>query len=47
MGTEVEFKNVRWDIKQMIHDGVFGKGRSSAEPRGISMVELMKYVIHN
>lgn len=47
MGTEDEFKDVKWDIKQMISDGVLGKGRSSAEPRGISMVELMKYVIHN
>lgn len=47
MGTEDEFKNVKWDIKQMISDGVLGKGRSSAEPKGISMVELMKYVIHN
>lgn len=47
MGTEDEFKDVRWDIKQMISDGVLGKGRSSAEPRGISMVELMKYIIHN
>lgn len=47
MGTEDEFKNVKWDIKQMISDGVLGKGHSSAEPRGISMVELMKYVIHN
>ena len=47
MGTEDEFKNVKWDIKQMISDGVLGKGRSSAEPKGISMVELMKYVVHN
>ena len=47
MGTEDEFKNVKWDIKQMISDGVLGKGRSSAEPRGVSLVELMKYVIHN
>ena len=47
MGTEDEFNNVKWDIKQMISDGVLGKGHSSAEPRGISMVELMKYVIHN
>ena len=27
MGTEDEFKNVKWDIKQMINDGVLGKGR--------------------
>ena len=47
MGTEDEFKNVKWDIKQMISDGILGKGHSSAEPRGISMIELMKYVIHN
>ena len=47
METEDEFKNVRWDIKRMISDGALGKGRSSAEPRGISLVELMKYVIHN
>lgn len=45
--TENEYKNARWDIKQMIFDGVLGKGRSSAKPRGISMAELMKYVIHN
>ena len=45
--TEAEYKNVKWDIKQMISDGVLGKGRSSAEPRGISMAELMKYVIYN
>lgn len=44
--TENEYKNARWDIKQMIFDGILGKGRSSAEPRGISMAELMKkYVI--
>ena len=47
MGTENEFKNVNWDIKKMIIGGVLGKGHSSAEPRDISMVELMKYVIHN
>ena len=47
--TEAEYKNVKWDIKikQMISDGVLGKGRSSAEPRGISMAELIKYVIKN
>ncbi len=43
--TENEYKNARWDIKQMIFDGILGKGRASAEPRGISMAELMKYVI--
>ena len=43
--VEDEFKNVKWDIKQMISDGILGKGHSSAEPRGVSMVELMKYVI--
>ena len=45
--TEAGYKNVKWDIKQMISDGVLGKGRSSAEPRGISMAELIKYVINN
>ena len=44
---KMNLKNVNWDIKQMIIGGVLGKGHSSAEPRGISMVELMKYVIHN
>ena len=45
--TEAEYKNVKWDIKQMITDGILGNGHASAEPRGISMAELMKYVIHN
>ena len=45
--TEAEYKNVKWDIKQMISDGILGKGHASAEPRGISMAELIKYVINN
>ena len=45
--TEAEYKNVKWDIKQMITDGILGNGHASAEPRGISMAKLMKYVIHN
>ena len=46
-GTEDEYKNVKWDIKQMIIDGVLGKGHASAVPKGVSMAKLMKYVIHN
>ena len=45
--TENEYKNAKWDIKQMIFDGILGKGRASAEPKGISMATLMKYVNHN
>ena len=43
--TENEYKNARWDIKQMIFDGILGKGRASANPEGISLATLMKYVI--
>lgn len=47
MEVEDAFRDTRWNIQQMIIDGILGKGRSSAEPRGISMAELMKYVIRN
>ncbi len=44
---ENEFKDVKWDISQMIKDGIIGEGHLSAEPEGISLATLMKYVIHN
>ena len=44
---ENEFKNVKWDISQMIKDGIIGEGHLSAEPEGISLATLMKYVKHN
>lgn len=31
----------------MADDGVIKKGHLSAEPEGISLATLMKYVIHN
>ena len=45
MEVEDAFRDTRWNIQQMIIDEILGKGRASAEPRGISMAELMKYVI--
>ena len=44
---EEEFKDVRWDISQMIDDRIIGKAHLSAEPEGISLATLMKYVISN
>lgn len=44
---ENEFKDVKWDISQMIKDGIIGEGHLSAEPEGISLATLMKYVKHN
>ncbi len=43
--AEDEFKDVKWDTSRMENDGIIKKGHLSAEPRGVSMVELMKYVI--
>ena len=42
--AEGEFKDVRWDISRMENDGIIKKGRLSAEPEGVSMATLMKYV---
>ncbi len=44
MSVEDEFKNVIWDITRMIKDGIIGEGHLSAEPVGISLATLMKYV---
>ena len=41
------FKDVKWNISQMIKDGIIGEGHLSAEPEGISLATLMKYVKHN
>lgn len=43
--AEEEYKEVKWDISRIISDGIIGKGYSSAEPEGISLAALMKYVI--
>ena len=40
------FKDVKWNISQMIKDGIIGEGHLSAEPEAISLATLMKYVIH-
>ena len=42
---EDEFKDVRWNIVQMQNDGIIKNAHLSAEPEGISMATLMKYVI--
>ena len=42
-----EFMNVRWDVGKMIIDGIIKGGHLSAEPEGISLATLMKYVKHN
>lgn len=44
---EEEFKNTEWDFGKMMDDGIVKKGPLSAEPEGISLATLMKYVIHN
>ena len=48
-GTEPdeEFIGARWNIAQMADDDIIKKGHLIAEPEGISMATLMKYVIHN
>lgn len=40
-----EFRNVKWNISQMIDDEIIREGHLSAEPEGISMTKLMSYVI--
>ena len=42
--VEEEFKEVKWNITQMMKDGIIDKGHLSAEPEGISLATLMKYV---
>ena len=44
---EEEFRNTEWDFGKMMDDGIVKKGPLSAEPEGISLATLMKYVIHN
>ena len=44
---EEEFRGVKWNITQMADDSIIKKGHLSAEPEGVSMATLMKYVIHN
>ena len=46
MNVEDEFKDVKWDITQMINDGILDKAHLSAEPQGVSLAKLMRYVIH-
>lgn len=41
-----EFENVQWDFGKMIHDGIIKGGRLRAEPVGVSLATLMKYVVH-
>lgn len=43
--AEDEYKDVKWDISRMIADGIVKKSYMSAEPVGISLAALMKYVI--
>ena len=42
---EPEFQNTKWNFAQMANDGIINKGYLSAEPEGVSMATLMKYVI--
>lgn len=42
---EKEFKNVRWNIHKMSLDGLLKEGHLIAEPEGVSLATLMKYVI--
>ena len=42
-----EFTAVRWDVGKMIKDGIIKGGRQSAAPEGVSLAELMKYVMKN
>ena len=44
---EEEFQGVKWNITQMADDSIIKKGHLSAEPEGVSLSTLMKYVIHN
>ena len=42
---EPEFQNTKWNFAQMANDDIINKGYLSAEPEGVSMATLMKYVI--
>ena len=44
---EETFQGVKWNLTQMADDRIIKKGHLSAEPEGVSMATLMKYVIHN
>lgn len=44
---EEEFRGIKWNITQMADDSIIKKGHLSAEPEGVSLATLMKYVIHN
>ena len=44
--VEDEFKGVMWNIVQMQNDGIIKKAHLSAEPKGVSLAKLMKYVKH-
>ena len=44
---EETFQGVKWNLTQMADDSIIKKGHLSAEPEGVSMATLMKYVIHN
>jgi len=39
-----EYKNATWDIVRMSNDGILKTGHLSAEPEGVSMVTLMRYL---
>ncbi|MBQ8959346.1 MAG: DUF2357 domain-containing protein [Bacteroidales bacterium] len=45
VGTEPEeeYQNAQWDFNKMINEGIIKKGHLSAEPKGISLAELMRY----
>ncbi|MBR1514246.1 MAG: DUF2357 domain-containing protein [Bacteroidales bacterium] len=45
VGTEPEeeYQNVQWDFNKMINEDIIKKGHLSAEPKGISLAELMRY----
>lgn len=44
---EEAFQGIKWNLTQMADDRIIKKGHLSAEPEGVSMATLMKYVIHN
>ena len=44
---EEAFQGVKWNLAQMADDSIIKKGHLSAEPEGVSMATLMKYVNHN
>ena len=43
---EEEFQGVKWNLTQMADDRIIKKGHLGAEPEGVSLATLMKYVIH-